>query len=240
MNTDKQKIKLKIVSVGDPCVGKTHFLHRYIDKNDYRFEHSYIVTIGCEFKAKTVEMPDYNVSFSLQFWDISGQERFMSTNRIFYKEMHALLVSIDLTNEDINESIDNVLKWIEDVKVKFELSNHNLTAIPVLIIGNKSDVISTEKEDKFRQIIEERMKREMNQIYVHPNDRNKKIKMEVIGYEFTSARNDMNVKESMDRLLTYICENQLDNFPKVVRMIQKDNRITVDGENNRENNKKCC
>jgi len=185
-------------------------------------------------------MPDYNVSFSLQFWDISGQERFMSTNRIFYKEMHALLVSIDLTNEDINESIDNVLKWIEDVKVKFELSNHNLTAIPVLIIGNKSDVISTEKEDKFRQIIEERMKREMNQIYVHPNDRNKKIKMEVIGYEFTSARNDMNVKESMDRLLTYICENQLDNFPKVVRMIQKDNRITVDGENNRENNKKCC
>jgi len=131
------------------------------------------------------------------------------------------------------------LKWIEDVKVKFEVSNHGLSSIPILILGNKYDVITPENEEMIRQVLEERIKKEMNQIYVQPFDRNKKIKMDVIGYEFTSARNDINIKEPVDRILNYICENQLDNFPKMIGMnggitLQNPNR------NNNNNGKKCC
>ena len=49
--------------LGDSNVGKTSFIHRYIDG---QFCDKYITTVGMDFREKTIHLPDENRKVSLQ------------------------------------------------------------------------------------------------------------------------------------------------------------------------------
>lgn len=70
---------IKVVILGDPGVGKTNILQRYINNT---FSHQYQCTLAVDFFAKTLKIKDFNVR--VQFWDTAGQERFNTISQTYY------------------------------------------------------------------------------------------------------------------------------------------------------------
>ena len=116
---------LKVVIIGDSGVGKSCILLRYVDE---LFTESFIVTIGVDFKFKTIDIDDKKVK--IQIWDTAGQERFRSITTAYYRGADCLIIVYDITNR---ETFNNVEKWIKDAR------NYIKHDIPIVIVGNKSD-----------------------------------------------------------------------------------------------------
>jgi len=122
---------VKIIVIGDSMVGKTSFIHRYVN-NTYRGE--YKSTIGVDFALKMVRWNDSSM-LKLQLWDIAGQERFTFMTRAYYKEARGCLLMFDVTN---SASFHKVIKWKSDLDAKAKLTDGS--NIPCLLVANKCDV----------------------------------------------------------------------------------------------------
>ena len=132
-------ICLKILLVGDSSVGKTTLLLKYTED---KFSESHITTIGVEYKDKEITINNRKVN--LQIWDTSGQERYQSITKNFYRNADGILFVFDVTNEDTFHHIKNWLITSEDIDKDFKK----------MIVGNKIDledkiVINKEKMEKF-------------------------------------------------------------------------------------------
>ena len=126
MKEYSQKYAYKIIVIGDPGVGKTTLLLRFVDR---AFRELYIPTVGVQVSVKQIEF-DNNTVVKLNIWDIAGQEHFKSLRNNFYTGSNAVLIVYDLTNP---KTFKNVEKWYLDmVKV--------LGPMPGFLIGNKSDL----------------------------------------------------------------------------------------------------
>jgi small GTP-binding protein len=60
----------KVIIIGDPTVGKTSFVQRYV-QNSYKRD--YKGTVGVDFALKTVKWSETH-TVKLQLWDIAGKE----------------------------------------------------------------------------------------------------------------------------------------------------------------------
>ena len=132
---------LKILLVGDSSVGKTTLLLQYVDG---KFSENHITTIGVEYKDKEITVN--NRKINLQIWDTSGQERYQSITKNFYRNADGILFVFDVTNEESFNHIKNWLMTSEDVEKNFKK----------IMVGNKIDledkiVINKEKADKFAE-----------------------------------------------------------------------------------------
>ena len=133
--TDIQE-NLNFILLGDSICGKTRFLERY-------FKHKYVdflgATIGIDKEVKIIKFDNYN--FKLTIWDTAGAERFRSQYNKFINISNAILLLLDLTNE---ESFNKINSWIEDIKI--------YSKGIIYLIGNKIDScdrkISKEKAEK--------------------------------------------------------------------------------------------
>lgn len=67
----------KIIIIGDPTVGKTSFIQRYVQNT---FSKDYKGTIGVDFALKQVQFQDSHF-VKLQLWDIAGK---FSIARMFF------------------------------------------------------------------------------------------------------------------------------------------------------------
>ncbi len=90
------------------------------------------MTIGVDFYVKTIEIDDFNIN--LQIWDTGGQERFNSIRSIYYRGARGAAIVFDLSNQ---ESFEHIPRWIEEIK------RETTGNIPILLIGNKSDLINS-------------------------------------------------------------------------------------------------
>ena len=54
---------IKLMVLGDSNVGKTSFIHRYVDEE---FNEKFITTVGIDFREKNLELPNQNRRISLQ------------------------------------------------------------------------------------------------------------------------------------------------------------------------------
>lgn len=96
-------------------VGKTA-IHRAFNKK--KFESNSKPTVGGDFVSIPIQVRDdhlkKNVNVILHVWDTSGQERFMSIVRTYYRGAEAIIYVFD-TNS--NTSFDNISeKWIPLIK----------------------------------------------------------------------------------------------------------------------------
>jgi small GTP-binding protein len=127
----KFDFSLKVVVVGDSCVGKTCLLLRYV-RDVYDAETQ--PTLGVEFMTKILETEKHRIQ--LQLWDTAGQELFRSVTRGYYRGSAGAFLVFDLTNHD---SFDHIGRWLHDVK---EVARSDVVTI---LLGNKADL--TEKRD---------------------------------------------------------------------------------------------
>jgi len=114
-------------NVGDKAAGKTTFARRYatgIFREDYKS------TIGVDFFEK--EFIADKIRVRLQLWDISSDERFGSSTRIYYKDAKAALIMYDVNNCNFDTQIQ---KWKLDIQLKAPEN------IPIFLIANKMDLL---------------------------------------------------------------------------------------------------
>ncbi|XP_069677630.1 ras-related protein Rab-7L1-like isoform X2 [Periplaneta americana] len=121
----------KVIVIGDPTVGKTSFVQRYVQNS---FRKDYKGTVGVDFALKIVKWSDKQ-TVKLQLWDIAGQERFTWMTRVYYKDCHGCVLMFDLTNKN---SFVNTHKWKRDVDAKCTLPDGN--PIPCILLANKCDL----------------------------------------------------------------------------------------------------
>jgi len=131
------KMAKKVVLLGDPAVGKTSLIKKYVQDV---FDDRYLNTIGAKVMKKNlgVHKPATGeiVDLKLILWDIAGQESFATVKKAYYKGASGALVACDSTRR---ETMEHVHHWIENL---FDVSG----VIPFIIIVNKSDL---EKEAAF-------------------------------------------------------------------------------------------
>jgi len=68
---EKCDYQFKLLIIGDLSVGKTALANRYTDNV---FNQDTLTTIGLECKSKIIPLD--GISYRLQIWDTSGQERY--------------------------------------------------------------------------------------------------------------------------------------------------------------------
>ena len=200
-------INLKILLVGDSAVGKTTLILKYVDG---KFSDSHITTIGFEYKDKEITVNDRKIN--LQIWDTSGQERYRSITKNFYRNAHGILFVFDVTNQT---SFDHLKDWLNS-------SNECDIDFKKIIVGNKIDlngrVVNKETMEFFA---------EKNQI--------KK------SYE-TSAKDGTNVDLIFKEMAELILANKTDeeiNQEFLVRP-HASSTLSKDGEKLEPEKKKCC
>lgn len=137
----------KVIIVGDPTVGKTSFVQRYVQDT---FRRDYKGTVGVDFALKIIQWSEQQ-TLKIQLWDIAGQERFTWMTRVYYKDAHGCLIMFDLENKN---SFLNTVKWKRDVDSKCCLADG--TPIPCVLIANKCDLanrqIGTEEIESFHNL----------------------------------------------------------------------------------------
>ena len=124
-NEKKGDVTLKILVLGDTCVGKTSLLLQYVEGF---FPEVYMSTIGVEYKDKLIKVNETNIN--LQIWDTCGQERYKSLTKSFMKGADGILFVYDISNKT---SFEHIKDWM----MESENSNNNFKKI---IVGNKIDL----------------------------------------------------------------------------------------------------
>ena len=119
-----------MVLFGNPSVGKTSLVERYI--ND-QFEPNYMSTLGYNVYEK--QIPHDNLVISLMIYDVGGQEQFRDLRKKYAEGANTAFIIYDIANRVTFEKVPD---W-----------KHNLYQfageIPFIVIGNKSDLEADRK-----------------------------------------------------------------------------------------------
>jgi len=171
----------KVLVVGDVATGKTSVIKRYVRNT---FSKDYQTTIGVDFALKRVNTN--GTDMNVQLWDIAGQERFSGLSRIFYTHAVAAIIVYDLFQRD---SFESAAKWKKDIDQKVFLPSG--APIPVLLLGNKDDLIS---ESAQPEVTDEEIEHfvKLHKFYAHFK---------------CSAKTGHNIKTACHHLVLQIAEN---------------------------------
>lgn len=120
---------LKLAILGDPAVGKTSLIDKYITDS---FRENYQPTLGVNIVSKDIRIEEINTKIRLLLWDIAGQEKYELTRQSFFQGCVGALLVYDITRYTTFDQIK--LKWLEDFK-KFSRPDGIY-----ILIGNKSDL----------------------------------------------------------------------------------------------------
>ena len=163
------KIKRKVLRIsilGDSKTGKTSIINRYLGNP---FSMDMISNIGIDKQELNMKMKDGN-EMKVILWDTAGQERFHSISSSTIKNSQGIIVCFAL---DDRGSFNNVLSWLQDVR-------ETSARIPVVIFGNKCDLVENRKITK-----------EEAESFANDNK---------IPYFETSAKENINLKEGFERI----------------------------------------
>ncbi|MCY3412493.1 MAG: GTP-binding protein [Candidatus Heimdallarchaeota archaeon] len=129
-DASKKKKFFKILLLGDPLVGKTSLRNRYFGKG---FKTSYLVTMGADFGIKRI---DNNV---LQIWDLAGNQGYSNIRKNYYLGSHGAMLVFEVTRR---VSFTNLQLWVREL-----ISNNNGKMIPLILTGNKIDLLDEKKRE---------------------------------------------------------------------------------------------
>ena len=199
------KIIVKLLLLGDSSVGKTSIIIKYISN---KFMDTNIATLGVDYMDKTV---DYNnLKVFLQIWDTSGEEKFRSITRNFYRNADGLLVVFDLT---CKESFNHVKNWINQAK-------EHKNDIKTILVGNKLDLEDEREVDK-----ETALK------FAEKNN---------LKYLETSAKNGKNINNSFKEMIALILNDKTEQEIKKEFTKSDSSISINSGKDGKKIKKSCC
>ncbi len=113
--------------LGSSFTGKTSLLFRFV--ND-EFEPAYMNTIGVDLKSVTLKI--YDTMARINIWDTTGQEKFKSLTKSYFRNCSGALAVFDITQMDSFYSLESQIK---DFFSYCPEARDN-----VLLVGNKVDL----------------------------------------------------------------------------------------------------
>lgn len=122
-----KKLSLKIIIVGEPAVGKTSLVKKFVSG---QFTKDYRSSIGTNIFIKKIDLRNIG-KVTIQLWDIAGQERWINMRHLYYVGAKGVLIVGDLTRKNTFDQINQF--WIPDIKQYCEVA-------PIVLIANKSDL----------------------------------------------------------------------------------------------------
>jgi len=128
--TKKYDYFIPLCIFGDRSVGKTSLIYRFREDS---FEDT-CPTIGIEFSDREISVS--NRIIKLQCWDTTGDIRFRSTVKMYFRNKAACIVAFDITDRS---TFDSVPKWVEDLKA---IAHENGCMV---LVGTKADLESQRK-----------------------------------------------------------------------------------------------
>ena len=221
MSSNNNINDLKIIIIGSSGTGKTSLVKRWVGNT---FE-STKPTIVSEFSTKICKKGD--IFYRVQLWDIGGQDKSTAITKIFAKDSHGCIVVCDINDE---KTLEDTAAWKSVVEDECIFTDGG--AIPFLLLRNKVDMIENEEE---KQKLEEETK--------NFSDENEFIKSFL-----TSAKDNINVTESLDFLLEHIIKRLNDYLKQGKEDInnieyRQSVRLTQNGavpKEEQDAKKKCC
>lgn len=157
-----KEVSRKVVLAGQFGVGKTSLVRRFVH---HKFSEKYLTTIGVNIEKKSIELGDTRVNMII--WDVSGEKSMHRINGSYFLGSNGIIFVFDLTQP---ESYLNLEKSLDALKERMHKD------VPVILIGNKRDLITDEELEEIRS----------------------KIDFEV--YAFTSAKTGEMVEDSFQAL----------------------------------------
>ena len=125
-NHNKNKLDIKIITLGDSRVGKTSLIIKYIEN---KFSTTFVTTMGFDIKNKQITLKD-GTEAKLMIFDTAGQERFKSLAENYIKKANGILLVYDISEK---QSFQNIENWMDSIR-------ENSNELPIILIGNKSDL----------------------------------------------------------------------------------------------------
>jgi small GTP-binding protein len=128
----RKHFKAKVCLVGNPAVGKTSLVRRYVMNS---FDDRYLTTVGTKVSKKPVRVvdpsADLDADIDLMIWDIMGQPGFREMLKdAYFFDAKGILAVADLTRKDSLEDLKNWIKAVEGVAGK----------VPIVVSINKADL----------------------------------------------------------------------------------------------------
>ncbi len=131
MEQATRRITKKICFLGDPAVGKTSLIKRYVSNV---FDDKYLTTIGANIVKKDMALPAEDdrgpVDLTLMIWDLAGHRSWNSVKQAYYQGTEGAMVVCDITR---HETLATTIDWIKSL---MEVTGD----IPFILMANKSDL----------------------------------------------------------------------------------------------------
>ena len=135
---EKIDVVKKVCLTGDPGVGKTSLVRRFVLD---QFDDSYISTIGAKVtkKVRLVKVPEreMEVNLVLMIWDVAGQKEYAMFHEMYMKGMEGVLSVADLTRKTT----------FDGLRASIKLAERTAGNIPVILLLNKADMADPSASD---------------------------------------------------------------------------------------------
>ena len=120
------KISIKIGLLGNSSVGKSSLIKRFVED---KFDDNYMSTIGVDYFDKKININDKEIKLVIQ--DTSGEERFRSIARSYYKNVDGIIFVFDVTNSE---------SFFEGIKYWLIECDKEVEKYKKILVGNKIDL----------------------------------------------------------------------------------------------------
>ena len=119
------KPRLKVISMGEPAVGKSCLIKRFCED---KFVAKHVQTIGIDFGVKPVSVD--GEAWRVNFFDMAGGPEYFDIRNEFYKDAQGALLVFDVGSK---ASLDALDKWVK------EGEEFGLRTPALVLCGNKAD-----------------------------------------------------------------------------------------------------
>lgn len=124
---------IKIVVSGPTNSGKSSIIERYLKGN---FDPSYKYTVGVDFRYKLIR-DEKRRPIKIHIWDTCGLKHFRDLIKLYNHDAHVIVYTFDINDES---SLKECMEIINQSELRPD--------IKLYLVGNKSDLLSHDYENK--------------------------------------------------------------------------------------------
>lgn len=114
--------------IGSSACGKTSLIYRFVNDT---FNPVYLNTVGVDLKSVTLQI--YDTLARVNIWDTTGQEKFRSLTKGYFRNCNGAIAVFDLTKRDSFYSLETSIKEFRN-NCPPEASDN------IVLVGNKVDL----------------------------------------------------------------------------------------------------